>query len=91
VTRIRWTTEAYDQLEGIVERIQADSPEAARKTVQAIIDRIENLKLFPRLGHPGEELEGSRELNSPPYVIVYRLKDDVAEILYIWHGAQDWR
>jgi hypothetical protein len=22
---------------------------------------------------------------------VYRLKDDVAEILHIWHGAQDWR
>ena len=91
MTRVRWTTKAADQLEGIVKHIQEDNPEAARKVAQAILDRIENLKLFPRLGRPGEELEGTRELLSPPYVIVYRLKDDVAEILYIWHGAQDWR
>jgi addiction module RelE/StbE family toxin len=91
VTRIRWTTEAANQLEGIVDHILKDNPEAARKVARAILGRIENLKDFPRLGRPGEEVEGTRELLSPPYVIVYRIKDDVAEILYIWHGAQDWR
>jgi toxin ParE1/3/4 len=91
VTRIRWTTEAADQLEGIVKHILKDNPEAARKVARAVLDRIENLEHFPRLGRPGEEVGGTRELHSPPYVIVYRLKDDVAEILYIWHGAQDWR
>jgi plasmid stabilization system protein ParE len=40
----------------------------------------------------GEEVIGTRVLPSRPHVIVYRLKDeDVAEILYIWHGAQNWR
>jgi hypothetical protein len=29
-------------------------------------------------------------LVSSAYVIVYRLKEDAAEILYICHGAQDW-
>ena len=91
MTRIRWTTEAADQLEGIVDQILKDNPEAARKVARAILGRIENLKDFPRLGRPGEEVEGTRELVSPPYVIVYRIKDDVAEILHIWHGAQDWR
>ena len=91
MTRIRWTTEAADQLEGVVKHILKDNPEAARKVARAILGRIENLKDFPRLGRPGEEVEGTRELHSPPYVIVYRLKDDVAESLYIWHGAQDWR
>ena len=61
MTRIRWTTEAADQLEGIVKRIQEDNPEAARKLARAILNRIEELKHFPRLGHPGEEVEGSRE------------------------------
>ncbi len=91
MTRIRWTTEAAGQLEGIVKHILQDNPEAARKVARAILDRIEKLKYFPQLGRPGEEVDGTRELHSPPYVIVYRHKDDVAEILYIWHGAQDWR
>lgn len=91
MTLIRWTTEAADQLEGIVDQILKDNPEAARKVARTIIGRIENLKDFPRLGRPGEDVEGTRELHSPPYIIVYRLKGQVAEILYIWHGAQDWR
>ena len=50
MTRIRWTTEAGDQLEGIVQHILKDNPEAARKIARAILDRIENLRHFPRLG-----------------------------------------
>jgi toxin ParE1/3/4 len=90
VTRIRWTTEAADQLEAIVNQIREDNPEAARAVAQAILDRVAGLKRFAGLGRPGER-KGTRELVSPPYVVVYRLKEDVVEILYIWHGAQDWR
>lgn len=90
MTRIRWTTEAADQLEAIVNHIREDNPAAALILAQTILDRIAGLKKFPGLGRPGER-KGTRELVSPPYVIMYRLKEDVAEILYIWHGAQDWR
>jgi toxin ParE1/3/4 len=90
VTRLRWTSEAADQLEALVNHFREDNPEAARAVAQAILDRITALKTFPGLGRSGER-KGTRELVSPPYVIVYRLKHDVAEILYIWHGAQDWR
>ncbi|MGA2074737.1 MAG: type II toxin-antitoxin system RelE/ParE family toxin [Terriglobia bacterium] len=83
MTRIRWTTDAANQLEGIVKRIQESNPDAARKTAQAILGRITDLEDFPNLGRPGEEVRGTRELVCPPYVIVYRLKDDVAEVLYI--------
>lgn len=90
MSRIRWTTDAADQLTDIVQHIRQDNPDAARRVARSIFDSIENLKSFPTSGRPGEK-EGTRELVSPPYVIVYRLKDDVAEILYIWHGSQDWR
>ena len=90
MTRIRWTTEAVNHLEVFVNRIREDNPEAARTIAQTILDRITQLETFPGLGRPGER-HGTRELVSPPYVIVYRVKDDVAEILHIWHGAQDWR
>ncbi len=71
-------------------RIREDNPEAARAIAETILDRIAQLESFPSIGRPGER-QGTRELVSPPYVIVYRLNDDVAEILHIWHGAQDWR
>lgn len=87
---IRWTTEALDQLEAFVKRIQLDNPTAARNFAQAIVDRIEQLADFPGLGRSGE-MSGTRELVSSPYVIVYRSTEEVVEILYIWHGAQDWR
>ena len=90
MTRIRWTREAADQLEAIVRHIQRENPEAAHTVAQTILGRIAKLETLPAMGRPGE-LPGTRELVSSPYVIVYRLKHDVVEILHIWHGAQDWR
>ena len=88
--RVRWTTEASDQLEAAVKHIQQHNPAAARDVAQAVIDSIEQLATFPGLGRPGE-LKGTRELVSPPYVVVYRSTEEIVEILHIWHGAQDWR
>jgi plasmid stabilization system protein ParE len=90
VTTVRWTTPASDHLAGIVSRIQEDNVEAARRVGQSILNSVARLEAFPNIGKHGEK-EGIRELVSTPYVIVDRLKEDVAEILYIWHGAQDWR
>ncbi len=88
--RIRWTAEAVDQLEAAIRHIQQDNPTAAQNVAQAVIDRIEQLAAFPGLGRPGE-VKGTRELVSPPYVVVYRSTEEIVEILHIWHGAQDWR
>jgi addiction module RelE/StbE family toxin len=90
VRKIRWSTEAADQLETAVKHIQQDNPSAARNVAQAIIDRIEQLAALPGLGRP-EEVKGTRELVSPPYVVIYRFTGEIVEILHIWHGAQDWR
>ena len=87
---IRWTTEASDQLEAAVKHIQQDNPAAARSVAQAVIDHIEQLATLPGLGRPGE-VQGTRELVIPPYVVVYRSAEETVEILYLWHGAQDWR
>lgn len=87
---IRWTTEASGQLEAAVKRIQQDNPTAARNFAQTVINRIEQLAASPGIGRP-KEVKGTRELISPPYVVVYRSTEEIAEILHIWHGAQDWR
>ncbi|MGA7238952.1 MAG: type II toxin-antitoxin system RelE/ParE family toxin [Bryobacteraceae bacterium] len=87
---IRWTTEAADEFEAAVKHIQQDNPAAGRNVAQAVIGRIEQLATFPGLGRPGE-VKRTRELVSPPYVVVYRSTEETIEILHIWHGAQDWR
>lgn len=86
---IRWTSQASDQFEAAIKHIQQDNPTAARNVAQALIDRIEQLATLPGLGRPGE-VKGTRELVSPPYVVVYRSTEEIVEILYLWHGAQDW-
>ncbi len=88
--QIRWTADASDQLIRIFTHIQESNPAAARNVTRTLMDRIARLETFPKLGRPGE-VGGTRELVSPPYVVVYRIADEVIEILHIWHGAQDWR
>jgi toxin ParE1/3/4 len=68
-----------------VKHIQQDNQPAAASAAQALIKRIERLAAFPGLGRPGE-VTGTREL-----VVVYRPTEEIIEILYLWHGAQDWR
>ena len=52
----------------------------------------ESLINSPHRGRQGKQI-GTRELVfSPlPYIAVYRVTEDIVEILHIWHGAQDWR
>ena len=88
--RIRWTPEASGQFEAAVKYIEQDNPAAARRVAQAVLDRIQQLASFPGIGRSGE-VQGTRELVISSYVIVYRDTGEVVEILYIWHGAQDWR
>lgn len=88
--QIRWTTEAADQLEAAIRRIQQDNPDAGQRTAQLVIDRIEQLATFPAVGRLGE-VDGTRELVIKPYVIVYRATGEIVQILQVWHGAQDWR
>jgi len=90
VRLIRWTTEAAEQFEAAVTRIQQDNPTVGRKVAHAVIDRIQQLATFPGLGRPGE-VKGTRELVIQPYVVVYRSTEEIVEILHLWHGAQDWR
>jgi toxin ParE1/3/4 len=87
--KIRWTTEATDNLEHIRRHIEEDNLEAALKTVRTVFDHIKKLSVFPNRGRAGRK-EGTRELVlSPlPYFVVYRIQDATVEILYIRHGAQ---
>jgi toxin ParE1/3/4 len=91
--RVRWTTDAADDLERICDYIAQDRPEAARRAALSVVERIGTLEAFPRLGRPGR-VPGTRELAFPPlpFVATYEVLEaqDEVQMLRVLHGAQQW-
>lgn len=88
---IRWSPEAADDLERIVNRIKPNNVTAARRVAETIYRRCAELDFFPNRGRAGR-IAGTRELVPAPlpYIIVYRVEPDAVEIVRIYHSAQNW-
>ena len=71
--------------------ISKDSPAAAARVAAAVVDATNRLERFPQSGRPGR-IEGTRELVVPglPYIIPYRVVDDVILILSVIHASRKW-
>lgn len=56
-----------------------------------IIESADSLAQFPNMGRIGRKV-GTRELVllHSPFVCIYRIQEDVVEIVRILHGAQQW-
>ena len=91
--RVRWTTDAADDLERICDFIAESRPESARRVAQSVVERVGTLESFPHLGRLGR-VHGTREITFPPlpYVAVYEVFDaqDEVRVLRILHGARQW-
>jgi toxin ParE1/3/4 len=91
--QIRWSPEAADDLERIVEFISQENPAAAQRTAQDIYKRVGTLAAFPNLGKAGR-VYGTREmpLSPLPFIVVYRVLEEAGtvEIANVIHGAQRW-
>lgn len=74
--RVRWTTDAADDLERICDYIAQDRPDAAQRVAQSVIERIETLETFPDLGRVGR-VQGTREVAFPPlpFVAIYEIRE----------------
>jgi addiction module RelE/StbE family toxin len=90
--RIRWTPAAADDLQQIHDYLREHEPHLAQTTVIALREAVVSLRKFPSRGRPWA-VEGTRELlhHRLPYIVAYRVKEDVVEILHIWHPSQDRR
>jgi addiction module RelE/StbE family toxin len=91
--KVRWTTDAADDLERICDYIADDRPESARRIAQSVLDRVGALSSFPLLGRSGR-VSGTRELAFPslPFLAVYEVVEtrDEVRVLRVLHGAQRW-
>ena len=87
---VKWTKTALANLVAIVEYIEKDNVERARSFALEIQSKTNSLVSFPSMGRPGRVI-GTRELViHPNYIIAYRVRGDVGEILRVQHVARRW-
>jgi addiction module RelE/StbE family toxin len=89
--KVVFDEEALDELQRILDRIGKENPRAAEKLAARIFDKLKRLSApeLAEMGRPGLDA-GTRELIEYPYIIVYEVHNDRAEIvvLAMVHGAQ---
>ena len=88
--RVRWLRRALANLGEEAQYIAADNPPAAR-TVTTIFAAVDRLARHPAMGRSGR-VPGTRELvvSGTPYVIPYRVRGEVLEVLRVFHAARQW-
>lgn len=88
--RVHWTDNAIGHLAAIHDYIEKDSLLYARRMVDRITRRSEQIGAFPRSGRvvPEYETEDVREVIERPYRIIYRIKPDQIDVLAVMHGAR---
>jgi len=82
---------ALANLDAEAEHIAEDNPVAAGRVVQRISRAADLLEKNPALGRPGR-VAGTRELivAETPYIVPYRVRGEVVEILRVFHAARKW-
>jgi toxin ParE1/3/4 len=89
--RVRWTTNAANDLTRIVERIREDNPAAAQRVAKTIYKGVSALRTFPNRGRIGVVKDTRELVFAPwPYIAVYEIIEDQVQILRIRHASQDW-
>ena len=88
--KVYWTLNAIKHLTNIYDYIALNSPTYARRMVDRITRRSEQISTQPLSGRkvPEYEDEGIRELIEKPYRIIYSVKQDQIDVLAVIHGAQ---
>jgi len=87
--RVRWLRAALADLDAAASYIADDNPSAARRFVATLVAGIDLLTEHPAMGRP-RRVAGTRELIRPPYIIPYRVRGNVIEVLRVFHSAQRW-
>jgi addiction module RelE/StbE family toxin len=90
VIKLRWTTQAVEDLEAIRNFIANDSAAYADLAVARLLEAVERLEHFPRSGRIVPELSDPqlREIIESPYRIVYRVRDETVEVLTVFRASR---
>ncbi len=88
--RLLYTQKALSDLAEIIGHIAEDDAEAASHFGSSLIDHVELLARFPRMGGLIRKRAQVRKLLHSPFLVYYHVRDAKREIeiLHIRHGAR---
>lgn len=89
IVRVSWLRAATRDIDAQMSYIARDDAELAREIYGEIRRRASELAHFPESGRPGR-VPGTRELVLAryPYVLPYRVRKGIVEILRVFHTSQ---
>ncbi|MBF0152287.1 MAG: type II toxin-antitoxin system RelE/ParE family toxin [Magnetococcales bacterium] len=88
--KLRFTASARAEFLAALDYIRQENPSAAQAYFQYARQALRRLEAFPYSGRSLPEFPDlpHREVIVPPYRFIYRVTDDTAWIVAIWHGAR---
>jgi plasmid stabilization system protein ParE len=88
--RILFTQKALNDLAGLVSHIAEDDADAASRFGNALLNHVDLLNRFPRMGTAIRARSRVRKLVHGPVVVYYRIRDEqhAVEILQFRHGSR---
>jgi toxin ParE1/3/4 len=88
--KIVWSPLAVERASEIVDYIAQDKPLAAKKWIQTVFSKVEQLRLNPEIGRIVPEINDLlfREIIYGNYRIIYHIETKQISILTIRHGKQ---
>ncbi|MCY1666030.1 type II toxin-antitoxin system RelE/ParE family toxin [Rhizobium sp. SL86] len=90
--KLVWTMRYLNELEAIGDYVAQHDRRAAARLTKTIHQKTASLLTSnPFLGRAGE-IDGTRELviSGTSYVVAYRVREDIVEVLFVQHGARQW-
>jgi toxin ParE1/3/4 len=89
--KVHWTDTAEGHLDALYTYIAQDSPEYAKRMVDWLTRRSQQIADFPLSGRrvPEYDIEQIREVIEGSYRIIYHIKPDQIDVLAVIHGAMD--
>jgi len=89
--RLRYSPESIDDLIRLRDFIRHKNPVAAQRIAKELLDGINKLKLFPKIGLPvarAPDPQHIRDLYIGNYIVRYLTGNNEIYILRMWHGKE---
>lgn len=88
--RLLFSQRALSDLSEIVGHIAQDDDEAASRFGKALLDHVDLLGRFPRMGNTTRKKSRVRKLVHSPILVYYQVREDkrLVEILHFRHGSR---
>lgn len=93
MARLIWTEPALEDLDRIADYISLDDPQAAKRLVRKVFERVGHLERFPEMGPCPKELRGTeyRHLVIPPLRVFYRVDGGSVFLIHVMRTERMFR